>query len=194
MINKVTSLFDLFNKARTNKAYEQLTIIAAKAITDKYDYIESFEKARITLERIQYQTGEDDCQWIINRINEYRYRINEYRYRIIDEPIVSISKNREVLDVERESLRFSGENLRFYERNETNELRYRSMLTQTPIVVSSQQRNPYMNDYDQPIGVEECTPETPCSLCRSEMAINENDYPWAPIDNVYDDFGPTLSS
>ena len=142
MIKAVTSLFDLFNKAKTNKAYERLAILAAHQMSNRYYYIKTIEQARITLERIHSQDGEDDCQWIVSRINEYRNQIRDE-----EEKIFQISKNRRTMsDIERQYYKFSGESMQFYEDDEiraVEELRRVAMTSETPIVVSLQQRNPY---------------------------------------------------
>jgi len=64
MLPKVTSLFDLFNKARTNKLYEQLAIISASNLGGN---VETLEQAEKWLNMTANDVG--DCNSVVAEIN-----------------------------------------------------------------------------------------------------------------------------
>ena len=64
MLPKVTSLFDLFNKARTNKLYERLAIITAKNFGGD---VVTFEDAKEYLSRLAKNDG--DCSGVVREAN-----------------------------------------------------------------------------------------------------------------------------
>lgn len=65
MLAKVTSLFDLFNKARTNKAYEQLAMIGARNLGG--DNINTLADAERWLNISANDSG--DCNGVVNEVN-----------------------------------------------------------------------------------------------------------------------------
>lgn len=68
MLAKVTSLFDLFNKARTNKAYEQLAMIGARNLGG--DNINTLADAERWLNISANES--DDCNGVVNEVNSCR--------------------------------------------------------------------------------------------------------------------------
>jgi hypothetical protein len=73
MLAKVTSLFDLFNKARTNKAYEQLAMIAARNLGG--DNIKTLADAERWLNITANDSG--DCQGVVGEVNFCRDLVKE---------------------------------------------------------------------------------------------------------------------
>lgn len=73
MLAKVTSLFDLFNKARTNKAYEQLAMIAARNLGG--DNINTLADAERWLNITANDSG--DCNGVVGEVNFCRDLVKE---------------------------------------------------------------------------------------------------------------------
>ena len=72
MLAKVTSLFDLFNKAKTDKRYELLAIIAAKNLGGGIKTLDEAEKwLNITANDV------GDCRGVVEEVNFCRDLVEE---------------------------------------------------------------------------------------------------------------------
>ena len=74
MLAKVTSLFDLFHKAETDKRYEQLAIIGAKGLGGN-GYVLTFDEAKKWL--VTAANADGDCRMVVAEVNLCRNLVRE---------------------------------------------------------------------------------------------------------------------
>jgi hypothetical protein len=113
-IDKVTSLADLAFKAKTNKYYKKLAIIAAEYLGGYFEQ-KTYEYAINTLYRVARFNDPNSCLSVVNAINNLRNRVEEN-----PDPVVERLKN-----IKKEDMPYK-DNISFNERiNEECERRQR---------------------------------------------------------------------
>ena len=96
MLPRVTSLFDLFNKARTNKLYEQLAIIAARNLGGS---IQTLDEAEKWLNMNANDCG--SCAGVVEEVNFCRDLVKDESYPQpkANRPVkFKVIKERDVID------------------------------------------------------------------------------------------------
>lgn len=98
MLAKITSLFDLFNKARTDKRYELLAIVSAKNLGGS---VQTLEEAEKWLNLTANDVG--DCRGVVEEVNFCRDLVEKVTG---SEPVIvkkkspkfKVIKERDVID------------------------------------------------------------------------------------------------
>ena len=77
MIDKVTSLFDLYLQAQTQEPYRQLTVLVAKKLSYRAFDPASLEEAKEYLDRVAIYAG--SCSSIVEEANLSRLAVQDDR-------------------------------------------------------------------------------------------------------------------
>ena len=138
-LEKITSLADLVFKAKTNKYYKQLAIIAARhfvSTADGDEIPETYEQSIIVIAKVTLENDPNSCSDVVDAINCYRYDVKE------DRPPTPKNKTRWYDDCNENPWVNRPFNNRYY-----NRLQQEAERCNRPIVTSQQTRHSDMREY-----------------------------------------------
>ena len=140
MLKKVTSLFDLFNKAKTNKAYEELIMIVANSCSG-ITYIH-FDSAKKYLVDQAEMWG--DCKGIISETNTHRLRIRDPNEKV---GVLKDPSGNQIFAVDYQTTFITPTTpITLQDTHVFEQLQQLAQQTQTPVMVTEQIRHNTLRD------------------------------------------------
>lgn len=177
----ITSLADLFFKAKHSKDYEELAIHAARMLCSPYETVD-IDEALKRLDARQTKTGFDTCKDITAKINTFIVDIIYQQTIRNNRPTPSPDSDNVYIRMAKEA-----NAQQFYYANNMNNQYYISaqqyeqqMQRQRAMRREASYNNNNRSYYDEYIGepytriddsdYQDCTPENPCDDCREQQA------------------------